>query len=95
MLARINSGNYRGVVTLQSRKLAGNKAFLAFCTESRILRQQGFRRNSKALFSCLKMISFSAILDNAVSIRLESADTWPVAGEWFSPVWPGFSLAVV
>ena len=41
------------------------------------------------------MISFSAILDNAVSIRLESADTWPVAGEWFSPVWPGFSLAVV
>lgn len=39
MLARINSGNYRGVVTLQSRKLAGNKAFLAFCTESRILYQ--------------------------------------------------------
>lgn len=39
MLARINSGNYRGVVTLQSRKLAENKAFLAFCTESRILRQ--------------------------------------------------------
>lgn len=38
MLARINSGNYRGVVTLQSRKLAENKAFLAFCTESRILR---------------------------------------------------------
>lgn len=59
MLARINSGNYRGVVTLQSRKLAENKAFLAFCTESRILRQQGFRRNSKALFFCRKQLPFN------------------------------------
>lgn len=50
MLDRINSGNYRGVVTLQSRKLAENKAFLAFCTESRILRQQGFQSNLKTLF---------------------------------------------
>lgn len=50
MLDRINSGNYRGVVTLQSRKLAENKAFLAFCTESRILRRQGFQSNLKTLF---------------------------------------------
>ena len=50
MLARINSGNYRGVVTLQSRKLAENKAFLAFCTESRILRHQGFGFAPKPFF---------------------------------------------
>ena len=69
MSARINSGNYRGVVTLQSRKLAENKGFLAFCTESRILRHlPAVFRKQRVLFllqvkddTCIQLDSFLRI----------------------------------
>ena len=93
MLGRISSGNYRGVITLQSRKLAENKAFLAFCTESRILRQQGFRSNPEALFSCPETASFqrspriqcfscdTAIISYPSEIKLQQRTFFPVEGQ--------------